>query len=99
MWEDIILMAVGNGLWAVLSCILLSYLLKDSKKREAKFTCIIEDLALRLKVVGKIQEDVKQLTGRVEQFVANAAMQNAASVAAQKIVAAKTSARASRSSK
>jgi len=68
MWEDIIFLAVGNGLWAVLSCILLSYLLKDSKKREAKFTQIVEELADRLKIVAKIQEDVKSLSERVDVF-------------------------------
>jgi len=77
MWEDILMLAIGNGLWAVLSCVLLGYLVKDSKKREAKFTKIVEDLADRLKVVGQIQDDVKQLGERVDLFAAATANKTA----------------------
>ncbi|MCL2847583.1 MAG: BhlA/UviB family holin-like peptide [Firmicutes bacterium] len=66
MWEEILFTLISNGLWAVLSCCLLGYLLKDSKKREAKFTDIIEDLAERLKIINQIQSDVKSLTGKVD---------------------------------
>ena len=56
MWEEILMLAVGNGLWAIISCLLLRYLLKDSKKREQKYTAIIETLVERLRVVDKIHE-------------------------------------------
>lgn len=61
MWEDIIRLAVGNGLWAVLSCALLFYLLKDSKKREQKYTEIIGALGERLKLVVKIKEETEKI--------------------------------------
>jgi hypothetical protein len=64
MWEDIITLAVGNGLWAVLSCVLLRYLLKDSRKRECKYTQTIETLGERLKVVLDIKQDLIDLTRR-----------------------------------
>ena len=67
MWEDIAMLAVGNGLWAVLSCALLSYLLKDSKKRECKYTEIIERLTERLEVVLEIRESVEDLSDKIEQ--------------------------------
>ena len=80
MWEEILRLAVSHGLWAVLSCVLLFYLLKDSKKREAKFTSVINDLTAQLKVVNQIKEDIKQIntkmgvlsqTKAVEQAVRN----------------------------
>jgi len=73
MWEDIIMLAIGNGLWAVLSCLLLAYLLKDSKKREAKFTQLIQDLSDRLKVVSQIHDGVKALGGRLDVLAATTA--------------------------
>jgi len=76
MWEDIILLAIGNGLWAVLSCLLLVYLLKDSKKREAKFTKLTEDLVDRLKVVGQIQDGVRDLNGRIDLLNATGAVKS-----------------------
>jgi len=70
MWEEIIVLAIGNGLWAVLSCLLLAYLLKDSKKREAKYTKVVGDLTEALKVVGLIQEGVRELGGKIDLLTA-----------------------------
>ena len=91
MWEDIILMAIGNGLWAVLSCVLLAYLVKDSKKREAKFTTIIDELADRLKAVTSIQDSVKHLNTKVDMLtvtktVERAVANRAASIRGRKSV-------------
>ena len=77
MWDEILMLAIGNGLWAVMSCLLLSYLLRDSKKREAKYTAIIEDLADKLKIVAEIRKEVSNLSDRVDNFAFNSALGSA----------------------
>ena len=37
MWQEILQLAVKNGLWAVLFSALLIFVLKDSKKREGEY--------------------------------------------------------------
>jgi len=61
MWEEILKLAVGSGLWAVLSLALLVYLLKDSKRREAKYMNIINTLGEELKDIKDIKKDVKEV--------------------------------------
>lgn len=61
MWEEILRMAVANGLWAVLFCVLLVYQLKESKLREAKYQSTIKGLSENLGIVRQIKEDVMQI--------------------------------------
>ena len=55
IFEEIMGLAVSNGLFAVLFVFLLFYSLKDSKKREAKYQDTIEKLNKNL-VCFKIKE-------------------------------------------
>ena len=48
MTEEMISTAVANGLWAVLFCVLLVYELRDSRKRESRYTLTISSLSDRL---------------------------------------------------
>lgn len=59
MWDEVLRLAIGNGLFAVLFCILFIYQLKDSKKREEKYTETISDLGERLRVVEKIENNTE----------------------------------------
>lgn len=61
MWQDIVDLAVKNGLWAVLFLCLLIYVLKDSKVRENKYQETIKDLSISLKVVNEIKEEVNEI--------------------------------------
>lgn len=61
MWEEIFKQATSNGIFAVMFVGLLVYLLKDSKKREEKYTFLIEELTKRLEVVVKIKEDTQEI--------------------------------------
>lgn len=61
MWEEIISLAVGNGLWAVLFCVLLCYELKDSRRREGKYADTIKTLGDRLDVVNAVKEDTEKI--------------------------------------
>lgn len=65
MWEEILKQAVENGLWAVLFCCLLAYLLKDGRAREAKYQQTIERLCEHLEVV----EDIKDAVGETLKAV------------------------------
>ena len=61
MWEEIFNLALNNGLWAVLFLILLVYVLKDSKSREAKYQETIETLAESLEIIHEVREDVQEI--------------------------------------
>ncbi len=67
MWEEILRLAVGNGLWAVLFCALLVYLLKDSRARENKYQKIITDLNLHLNTVNEINEKIDALSSKISR--------------------------------
>ncbi len=66
MWEEIISLAVGSGLWAVLFCLLLSYVLTDSKKREDKYVEMISALSEKLDIVQDIKEDTQEILNRTK---------------------------------
>ncbi|MDR2201645.1 MAG: hypothetical protein LBP26_02610 [Clostridiales bacterium] len=59
MWEEILRMAAGNGLWAVLFCALLFHQIKDSRRREDKYTAAITTLGERLGVVRDVKKDTE----------------------------------------
>ncbi len=58
MTEEMISTAVANGLWAVLFCVLLVYELRDSRKRESRYTLTISSLSDRLGAVNGIGKAV-----------------------------------------
>jgi len=66
MWEEILRLAIGNGLWALLSVALLAYLIKDSRKREQKYCSTIETLAKKLDMVEKIEATTAALEKTTE---------------------------------
>lgn len=61
MWTEIFNLALNNGLWAVLFCVLLLYVLKDSRAREKKYQTTIESLGNSLSVVQSIKEDIEDI--------------------------------------
>ncbi len=69
MWEEVLKLAVGNGLWAVLSCVLLFYLIKETKRREEKYVELINSLSDRLKIVYEIKSDVAKIKEETEKAV------------------------------
>ena len=58
MWQEIVNLAISNGLFAVLFMGLLIYQLKDSKTRESKYQSTIESLGRALMMIEEIKEDV-----------------------------------------
>lgn len=67
MWEDILNLAIQNGLWAVLFLGLLIYQLKDSRTREKKYQQTIENLNRHLDVVEEINENVQEIKGKINE--------------------------------
>lgn len=61
MWQQIINLAVSNGLFAVLFLGLLIYQLKDSRNREKKYQDTIIRLGNSLEIVQSVKEDVNEI--------------------------------------
>lgn len=67
MWQDIINLAISNGLFAVLFMGLLIYQLKDSRTRENKYQTTIESLGKALQVIEEIKEDVSIIKVKLDK--------------------------------
>lgn len=65
MWEDILNIVISNGIFATLFVFLLVYLLKDSAKRENKYTNTISTLNKHLGVTEDIEEKVDEVKIRL----------------------------------
>lgn len=63
--EQIVTMAIGNGIFAVLFVFLLFYQLKDSSKREKKYQDTIKSLSKSIEVVTDIKENVLEIKNLV----------------------------------
>lgn len=69
MWEQIIEYAAANGIWAMLFLALLIYQLKDSKKREEKYTATINSLTEGLSALEGIKQDIKNIIDAIDSTV------------------------------
>lgn len=63
MENEIVKLAMGQGLWAVLFVAMLFYVLKTSGEREKKLTDTLEILAKKFDVVEDIQKGVSRIEG------------------------------------
>jgi len=61
MYEEIIQLAIKNGLWAVLFIVLFFYILRDAARREKKYQNTIEKLNEHLKTVNDIKKEVGEI--------------------------------------
>ncbi len=66
MWEQIVNLAVSNGLFAVMFLGLLIYLLRDSKNRENKYQNTIERLGHALEIVQDVKDDVEEIKSIID---------------------------------
>lgn len=67
MWEEILKVALGNGLWAVLFCVLLMYQLRDGRSRESKYRDMISALVDRLGVLDEVRQTVNETLDAVRR--------------------------------
>lgn len=61
MWDEVLNLAIKNGLWAVLFMALFVFVIKDSANREKKYQDTIKNLTEHLGVVKMIKEDVDDI--------------------------------------
>ena len=61
MWEEVMRIAVSNGIFAALFCSLLIYELKITGRRENKYQSVIEGLTRSLSALKQVQSDVKDV--------------------------------------
>lgn len=61
MWNKILELAISDGLWALLFCVLLIYQLKDSKARESKYQSTISMLSKDLEYMKELDESIESM--------------------------------------
>ena len=69
MWDQIVEYMAANGVWALLFLGLLVYQLKDSKKREEKYTATINSLTEGLNALEGIKQDIKSIIDTIDSTV------------------------------
>jgi len=69
MWDQIVEYMAANGVWALLFLGLLVYQLKDSKKREDKYTATINSLTEGLNALEGIKQDIKSIIQSIDATV------------------------------
>ncbi len=69
MWDQILQLAIGDGLWALLFCVLLIYELKDSRAREIKYQNTISSLAKDLEYMKEIDEDMEDMNNAIREYI------------------------------
>ncbi len=65
MIDEIINLAISNGLWAVLFVLLFLYQISNSQKREQKYQNIIDNLTNSLGIVKSIDTQIKSINKEV----------------------------------
>ena len=68
MWEEIVNLAIQNGLFAVLFLGLLIFTLRDSAKREKKYQQTIENLNKNLDSALNIEQEIKETHEEVKEI-------------------------------
>ena len=61
MWNEILNLAIKNGIWAVLFLGLFIFVIRDSSKREHKYQQTIKDLTAHLGIVKDIKDDIDEI--------------------------------------
>ena len=61
MWNEILNIAISNGIFAALFVALFIYQLKDSSNREKKYQKTIDALSSKLGIVQDIKEDIEEM--------------------------------------
>ena len=69
MWDKILELAIGDGLWALLFCVLLIYELKDSRARENKYQDTITSLTKDLEYIKDIDEGIENMNNAVKEYM------------------------------
>lgn len=71
MFNEIMSLALGNGLWAALFCLLFLYQLKDSRAREKKYTVTISSLTHSLGGLKNVKADCENIKADCKVILAD----------------------------
>lgn len=71
MFSEIMSMALNNGLWAALFCLLFLYQLKDSRTREKKYTVTINSLTQSLGGLKDVKKDCESIKSDCKIIIAD----------------------------
>ncbi len=66
--DQIVSMVIADGVWAALFCCLLVYVLRDSRKRETRYTQTRRALSERLGVVNAVKSDTEEIKSDVGEI-------------------------------
>lgn len=66
--DEIVSLVVANGVFAVLFCGLLVYELKDSRRREQRYTQTIKTLTERMETVNAIKSDTAEIKAGIKEL-------------------------------
>lgn len=61
MEDEIVKIAMSQGLWATLFVSLLFYVLKETSNRESNYQNIIKDLSKKFNLIEDINSDIKEI--------------------------------------
>ena len=87
MWDEIVNLAIKNGLWAVLFMGLFVFVIKDSASREKKYQQTIQNLTEHLQIIKEIKDDVDD----IKDVVYKTKKQKATTSSSKKVVPCKKS--------
>jgi hypothetical protein len=65
--EELIKVAIPNGIFAVLFVFLLWWILNENSKREGRYQTTIDKLADKLDIIDLIQKDVTEIKIKIDQ--------------------------------
>ncbi len=65
MWQEVLNIVISNGIFAVLFVFLLTYLIKDSSKRENKYNLLIKNLSDNLSSAVENKENLSEIKEEV----------------------------------
>ncbi|MDE6189977.1 MAG: hypothetical protein K2G37_06860 [Clostridia bacterium] len=69
MWDKVVELAMSDGLWALLFCMLLIFELKDSRAREKKYQNTITNLSQDLGYMNTMNESIDKIHKKMIDFM------------------------------
>ncbi|WP_050353777.1 BhlA/UviB family holin-like peptide [Gottschalkia purinilytica] len=65
MEQQIIKIALSQGIWAVLFVFMLFYVLKENSNRENNYQEIIKELSDKFNIIEDVKEDVREIKKKI----------------------------------
>ncbi|MDE6757669.1 MAG: hypothetical protein K2J89_00155 [Clostridia bacterium] len=69
MWDKVVELAMSDGLWALLFCVLLIFELKDSRAREKKYQNTISSLSQDLGYMNTMSGNIEKIRKQMREYM------------------------------